>query len=222
MTIQLFIGIYTEGTTDDRFIESIIHRSFIELAVEECKPDLDIEVMTVKINRVGRSLTEQILEASRSGIQNYGISVLCVHKDADYKNDQRAVESINTALKELEKQDENYCKIITPVVPVQMIEAWMLSDKLLLKQEIGTTKTDNELGIYRDPETISDPKQAISEAIRVARAELTKRKRKNLEISDLYQPIGQKIELKKLKRLPSYNKFYDSIREAYKTLNFIG
>ena len=221
MTIQLFIGIYTEGTTDERFLESIVHRSFIELAVDECKPDLDIEVMTIAIKRNGLNFTEQVLEASKSGIENYGISILCVHKDADDRDSHRAFTEINGAFSELQKLGDEYCKLITPIVPVQMIEAWMLADKTLLKREIGTNKTDNELGINRNPEWIADPKNVISDAIRIARATLPKRRRRDLDISELYLPIGQKVELIELKKLPSFQEFYNSIRETYRRLHFM-
>lgn len=36
---------------------------------------------------------------------------------------------------------------------IQMVEAWMLADKELLKSEIGTQKSDFELGILRAPKT---------------------------------------------------------------------
>ena len=102
-----------------------------------------------------------------------------------------------------------------------MLEAWTLADKELLKKEIGTTKSDNDLGINRYPEGIGDPKQTIKEAIRIAREDLTKRRRKDLTINELYLPIGQKIEIEKLDILPSFIKFKDSIRASFRTLNYL-
>ena len=102
-----------------------------------------------------------------------------------------------------------------------MMESWMLEDKDLLKNEIGTTKTDNELGINRSPESITDPKAVIEEAIRIARQEITRRRRKELRISDLYLPVGQKVSIDKLKELPSYRRFQEDIRQAYRELHLM-
>ena len=116
--------------------------------------------------------------------------------------------------------NDDYCKILTPVIPVRMMEAWMLADKELLKSEIGTTKSDNDLKINRDPETIADPKAVIEEAIRIAQSDLPKR-RQRLTISDLYAIIGDKISINKLLSLDSYQKFQDEVRATYRTLNYM-
>lgn len=39
---QIFIGLATEGTTDIRFLESIVHRTFEDIALNEGQVDIDI------------------------------------------------------------------------------------------------------------------------------------------------------------------------------------
>jgi hypothetical protein len=103
-----------------------------------------------------------------------------------------------------------------------MTEAWMLADKELLKSEIGTDKSNSDLGIHREPETIADPKDTIKNAIRIAKENSTKRKRrKDLNISDLYQIIGQKLALSKLDGISSYQEFKNNLRDAFKQLNLL-
>jgi hypothetical protein len=97
----------------------------------------------------------------------------------------------------------------------------MLADKSLLKNEIGTNKTHNELGIYKNPEQYADPKTVIKDAIRIANQERTRRHRNELSISDLYLPIGQSIAINTLEQLPSYKKFQSNVREALKKLNYL-
>jgi len=166
---------------------------------------------------------DQVVTASRKGISENGIMILCVHTDADDENDSevflnKIVPAQNAIVS---KNDIEYCKVLTFVVPVQMIEAWMLADKDLLKRELGTDKTDNELKINKRPEQISDPKLVIEHAIRIARQNLTQRRRNDLAISELYLPIGQKISIKKLDSLPSFQKFKESIRMAFRQLNYM-
>ena len=97
----------------------------------------------------------------------------------------------------------------------------MLADTSLLKKQIGTEMKDFDLGIHRAPESIADPKQAVEEAIQKARQILPKRKRRELKIGELYQPIGQVISLKALSALPSYQKFETNVRSAFRELKLL-
>jgi hypothetical protein len=222
MSRQIFVGLMTEGNTDNRFLESIVKKTFDEIGFE-CNGDVETYVRFISIDKTGLGFVEQVLASSKKGTEEFGIMILCVHSDADSITDFNTFQNkIIPAMNEINlKNDNEYCKIITAVVPVQMIEAWMLADKELFKKEIGTYKTDNELNINRRPEEIANPKILIEEAIRIARAEFTKRRRKDLAISELYLPIGQKITIEKLDTLPSFLKFKDAIREAYRSLNYM-
>jgi len=77
------------------------------------------------------------------------------------------------------------------------------------------------LGLNKEPEKITDPKNVITEAIRISREELTKRKRRNLSIDELYQSIGAKIDLEKLDNLQSFKDFKEEIRNTYRALNHL-
>lgn len=221
MSRQIFIGLISEGTTDNRFLESIVTRTFDDIGFE-CNGEVETEVKVISIDKTGKGFTDQVIEASKKGVTDYGIMVLCVHTDSDNVHDTIMFNNkINPAQEALNTKDENFCKILTPIVPIQMIEAWMLADKELLKSEIGTNKSDLELGINRKPESIANPKNVIEDAIRIARSEFTSRRRKDLKISELYLPIGQKMQLEYLDSLGSYKKFKESIRIAYRNLNFM-
>jgi len=217
---QLLIGLYTEGNTDVRFLTSIIKRTFEEICFD-CQGDLEIlDIQNIKINK--STFSEDVISVARTGTNDFGIMVLCVHTDADDNTDTNVYQNkINPALNVLENSDEDICKNIVPVVPVQMTEAWMLADKELLKRELGTNKNDNELAIYKTAEEYSDPKEAIKNAIVIVNQERTRRHRKDLNISDLYQRIGQSISINKLKDVPSYSKFQMNIREVLKKMNYL-
>jgi hypothetical protein len=222
MTRQLFIGLFTEGSTDNRFLESVVKRAFDEAAFEAVG-DFEIYLQPINLSKQGLSFAEQVIQAAKKGLEQFGITILCIHRDADNENDSNVFQnSINPALYELsKKKDKEYCKVTTVIVPVQMMEAWLLADKDLFKKEIGTSKTDSELGINRSPETIADPKEIIKEAIRIARQDLTQKRRKDLVISEIYMPLGQKISIDKLNTLKSYLKFKQSVQSAFKVLNYL-
>lgn len=222
MSRLLHIGLFTEGSTDVRFLESVVKRTFVEIAFD-CQGEVDVEVSVVDVNKKELGFVDQILSAARKGMEELGIMILCVHVDADDKDDKAIWEyKIYPAQCKLrEGTDKELCRHLLPLVPVYMTEAWMLADKELLKQHIGTHKTDRELNIHREPEKIADPKVAICEAIRIARQEKTKRRRRDLSIAELYLPIGQQIDLNRLYSLPSYQKFRNAVVETMREMNLL-
>lgn len=219
MSKHIIIGLITEGPTDIRFLESIVRRTFEEIAFE-CIQDIDIYVHPLQTPKAG-SFVEYTKRASYDGIMSLGIMTLVIHTDADRNTYQERMNNkIIPAQKALNELDDNYCKLLTPIIPVRMIEAWMLADKELLKNEIGTTLSDSDLGINRDPEAIADPKHLIEEVIRISTEHLPQRRRR-LSISELYAIIGDTVSLTELARLDSYRKFQDAVRNTYRALHYM-
>jgi hypothetical protein len=217
---QVIIGFTAEGSTDVRFLESIIQRSFEDTAFE-CSGQ--IEILPVQfIEKRGDNFIRMVENCARHA-EELGVMVLCVHADSDSPTDSGTFNTkINPSFLAVSSlENEPVCKNLVAIVPVQMVEAWMLSDTELLKEEIGTTKRDNELGIHKFPETYADPKNAIKNAIRIARQGFARRHRHDLNISELYLPVGQKVDLNKLDILPSYQKFKEAIRESFRKLNYL-
>lgn len=219
MANYLLIGLYTEGDTDIRFLESIVRRTYEAVAFDG-RGDIDIDVCTLNIHKIGLGFVGQVKKAAKEGLRSSGIRILCIHTDADSNNDaltfEHKIEPARLAVSELE--DSEGCKVCSFVVPVYMTEAWMLADKALLKKQIGTELSDFDLGINGKAEEISQPKARIENAIRIAREGLRQRLRHKLSIAELYLPIGQQIPLERLAELPSYLKFRDSAVESLRAL----
>lgn len=222
MSNFILTGLFTEGATDERFLKSVIERTLEDIAYE-CTGDIETGVEIIRIEKTGLDFVNQVLKASQQGIEEFSIVLLFVHTDADDRTDERALETKILPVEEvlLEAESNVFCQNIVAVIPVYMTESWMMADRELLKSEIGIDKTNVELGIHRNPEELTDPKNKIEEIIRISKENLPKRRRnKGLDISDLYQIIGQKIELSELEKLNSYNKFKQSLIEKLRQLNF--
>jgi hypothetical protein len=221
MSKQIIIAVATEGTTDIRFLESIIQRTFEKIAFE-CS-DL-VEVFDpIFLEKVPGSIAEKARKYASQALDT-GAMILCLHVDADAQTDETAFASLIQPAFEAIAHRKEYQELhdtLIAIVPVQMTEAWMLADKELLKKELGTKKNYDELGINKPPESFSDPKQAIEQAIQVAKQELSKRRRYKLKIGDLYQPLGQKVDLHYLESLPSYQKFQNAVRDVFIKLNYL-
>ena len=217
---QVIIGFATEGPTDERFLRSVIQRSFEEVAFE-CRGQVEILPVQHIEHKLGNFI--EVVKNYAEEADKLGVMVLCVHADADGPTDVRTFnDKIAPAFAAVENTiDTSVCRNLAAVVPVQMMEAWMLCDKNLLKAEIGTDQNNAELGLHKNPETYANPKQVIENAIRVASQGFTRRRRHRLSISELYLPIGQKTALQKLERLPSYRKFKEGIRQAFRRLNYL-
>jgi Domain of unknown function (DUF4276) len=219
MSRFLIIGLMTEGPTDVRFLKSIVSRTFEDILYES---EETIELYDVQhLNSKPGTFVDKVLNAAEEA-QLSGITILCIHTDADSKTDEHTYINKITPAMESIYEGVDICKNIVPIVPVYMTESWMLADIDLLKEEIMTTKTNNELGLTRSPESIADPKTVIKNAINIAQADVSKRRRRyELSVGDIYLPLGQKIDIRKLEMLPSYTKFRNDIYDLLKTLHFI-
>lgn len=222
MSNFLLTGLFTEGTTDIRFLGSVVKTTLENLAIE-CSGYIETELQIIKIEKTGLSFNQQVLKAAEKAKNDFEILILFVHTDSDNRDDANVFNTKIIPAIELvyQQTDDTVCRKIVAIVPIQMTESWMLADKELLKNEIGIEGSDVDLGLHRNPEEIANPKAVIENIIRISKENQVKRKRnKGLTVSDLYQIMGQKIELAELEKLPSYLKFKNSLIEKLTELNF--
>ena len=220
MTSQIIIGLIAEGTTDVKFLKNVIFRTVEEVSWE-CKAQLDIydiQLITAK----GDSFVEKMTDALRKAYAY--TNALCIHADADSATIDRVMQRKFKPLFDSVAllNEESICKVIIPTIPVQMIESWMLADKSLLKRLINAGKlSDTDLFIDKMPEQYADPKSVINEAIRIAMSSHTKRRRDQITIDDLYETLGNQIDLTSLRLLPSYRIFEENVRDAFRKLKLL-
>jgi hypothetical protein len=215
----LTIAYTVEGPTDVRFLHNVIQRTFEDVAFL-CEGEIDVYQAVHIPNPKTGGFIDNVIEIARLA-SDMGIHVLCVHTDADADRDIAAFENrINPAFAAVNASPLNLCKNLVAIVPVQMVEAWMLADLDLLRVELDTKESTAQLGIARAPETIADPKSVIENAVRLSQSNKPKKSR-TLTISELYQPIGQKISMDALESLPSYRKFKSSVVQVFRQLNYL-
>lgn len=222
MSNFILTGLFTEGTTDIRFLESIVKTTLENLALE-CSGYIETELQIINIEKSSLSFNQQVLKAAEKAKNDFGVLILFVHTDSDNREDSNVFKNkIIPAIDLVQQQDDDaVCKQIVAIVPIQMTESWMLVDKELLKNEIGIESSDSELGLSKNPEEITNPKNVIENIIRISKESQVKRKRnKGITIADLYQIVGQKTDVSKLEKLASYMKFKNSLIEKLRDLNF--
>jgi len=218
---QLFIGLIAEGITDYRFLEPIVEKALVDIAFN-CKGQIDIDVKVIICDK-GDSFADYVLNASKIGCQEFGITMLIVHADADNLSSNNVYEhKINPTRILLDQQsNDTHCKNLVALIPIRETEAWMLADKAVFIKSIGTKKNEHELNIIGKPETFNNPKERIEEAIRIGRADMPKKLRNNLKISELYSYLGQAIQIENLKTFQSYIDFENNIKQELIKLNLL-
>jgi hypothetical protein len=225
--MYISVGLLVEGTTDVTFLQPIIQKTLDEIAFD-CSGQIDTNIIILEREKKPEKINfaERILDVSKTGWEKYSLQILCVHSDADDRTSatvfQTKIIPARNALSVLSDEEaKEHCTCLVAIVPIQETEAWMLADKVLLKEEIGTKKSDSELDINRAPETIASPKEVIANAIRIACQDAPSRRRRDLTISDLYAPVGQRLELDKLRTLSAYQAFEEEMRDAFRHLNLL-
>lgn len=201
-----------EGPTDERFLGKIIERTLYDI-IAKSYTDLQVYVPYFAGKSSLKNLKYQLTDI-------LGFTVICIHADADNATPKRALEERVQPLVELILEHRPEQKTV-PIVPVYMVEAWMLADSAALKEELSTDRSYQELGIKIPVESITDPKKALQGAIHIIDQALPPKQRGQNTLGSLYEELSNNIDLHELKKLPSYQAFYKALENSLKTLHFI-
>jgi hypothetical protein len=217
----LSLALYSEGPTDSRFLPPVIVNTARYILDKHHQRETGISAIHLIEVKNKKRRAEAILQAAIAASDYHA---LIIHADADHPSAEKArIERFEPGLQLVQRAKGDRCRSLLPIIPVQATEAWMLADYELLLAEIGTTLTPTKLGIPTNPElveSIVNPKNKLKEVVRAAYASRTKRRRKS-DIDFLYEPIGDRISLERLKQVPSYQEFVVDLTETLVTLNFI-
>ena len=114
MIKQLIIGLACEGKTDERFLLSIIKRTF-ENVVFQYTTNIEIlDVQTIKVPN--KAFIEYAYDSALEGTKSFGILIFCLHTDSDSNSDSDAFKSkINPAIENINSKEGDICKTVVPI-----------------------------------------------------------------------------------------------------------
>src|SRR5712692_4028151 len=140
------VALYAEGPTDQLFLSEVIRRTAKQNLNQSGQPYIDVKpVDSISFSKIGMKRDECILQAARRAAS---CNILIIHADADYRTAERAFkERFDPGYLLVQQAQEDVCRCVLPLVPVQMTEAWMLADPEALKAALGTSKNAQELGL---------------------------------------------------------------------------
>ena len=134
---MLILALYPEGSTDARFLPPIIQRTAERIITQYGHNDVDVSKLVIVPRQHDQRREECILSAVRHACRS--CHALIVHADADNRTPDRALsERIQPGFDLVSCSNEDVCKHLIPVIPVRMIEAWMLADHNALRAVIET------------------------------------------------------------------------------------
>ncbi len=219
----LVTALYAEGRSDERFLPRIIQRAAVDLLSRRGRRVVDVLEPTLLTPDEKQSRAEDILAVARKAS---GYHALFIHADADAPTPDRAyterIEPGVMRVRSARTSGAAVCADLIPVIPIQATEAWLLADADALRAVIGTNARSADLGIPLVPheiEGLANPKQRLSEIVRRAMA-VRPRRRRNLDIGELYEPLADRIHLAQLERLPAYQQFSDDLARTLASLGF--
>lgn len=218
---NLALALYAEGSTDDDFLPLIIQRTTQVILVRYGQRRIIVPAIElIKLDEKKSTRAECILQAATLANRYHA---LVVHSDADHPNREKALqERIQPGFDLVQQSSTAMCKNLLPIIPIQTVEAWMLVDHEMLRAELRTRLSTQDLEIPEKAklvEAIAKPKQRLEEAVSKANRQL--RLRQRIEVRSLYGPLGKKIRLERLSQLAAYQQFVQDLTSTLKKLNMI-
>lgn len=224
---EVTIALYAEGSTDNRFLPVIIQRTCIAILIRYERFNTDVllpQGIYVDKTRVDSKLDHCILDAAR---QAYGYHLLIVHADGDSGDYQQARnERFEPGYVLVQQNQDTVCKILIPIIPIRMIEAWLLADQEALKEVLHISSAIHELHNFGIPEKTKeveryrDPKNILLQIIRKIYPRLPERRHKQI-LANLYEELAPIISIERLLQVPSYQQFIKDLEAAFQMLNLI-
>jgi hypothetical protein len=121
-------------------------------------------------------------ERITASLDLYPCDLLCIHRDAEREPLATRRTEIIRALDEVEQQG-THRPVVVCVIPVRMLEAWLLFDEVSIRTAAGNPRGHADLDIPRlaDIERLPDPKERLRQVMRTASG-LSGRRLQRLEI----------------------------------------
>lgn len=216
----LLLALYAEGSVDRRFLPSIIQRTSEVILAMFGETIIDIPD-TIIIPKRYDNLDECILYAAREAKDHH---ILFIHNDSDNLTYDGALQQrFIPGFKRVQQEREEVCRQLVPIIPIRMVEAWMLADYHALCQVLGTNLDSQALGLpskVSQVENIAKPKETISGMIRKINAG-SSRRRRTVNLDTRYELLARQINLNMLLELSSYKQFVKALMEILEELHLI-
>lgn len=215
---ELRFTLLGEGSSDRALlpvIEWLLGRHLPAVALQSAWADLG------RLVRPPRTLAGRIA----TSVDLYPCELLFVHRDADRERHIRRVEEVQRAAQQAGLSLAARSLTLPPVVamvPVRMLEAWLLTDEAALRMAAGNPNGRDPLDLprVRELETIANPKEIFRQAFLTASG-LSSRRRRGVSPSPVRvaQLTG---DFSPLLALPAFQALEDELLRALRQHRWTG
>jgi len=225
MSDYLALAIHREGTTDYRFLGPLLLRAAEEIC-STARRSIQVSETLTELRTNKREPTEQLRVESAVQSQTSPDFVIFIHADGSgdwrqaYNNHVGPVAS--TLVDKLGFRREQ----IVGVVPVREMEAWALVCGDTIRKVFNTDLKDGQLGLSASSpagvENITDPKKELNNAYnQVLGRRVVRRSSRRETAASFLAELGREVPIKKLRLVPSFQRFEDDLRKALVALGYL-
>jgi len=159
--------------------------------LQEQMKDWAIQPAWADLRRL-RHPPSKLEEKIRVAIELYPCDILFIHRDAERANPETRLKEIETAVNEV--KDRGTARVVR-VVPVRMLEAWLLIDPRAIRRAAGNPNGVGDLRIpdLRNLEKLPNPKAILHDLLRRA-SELHGRRAKSFNATKAVHNIPKFVE----------------------------
>lgn len=197
---DLTFALIREGTSDDGLVPHI--RSLLLLAGATSALGAAREYKGPTAQRIAKVLAEEVV-----------VDLIFVHRDADDRDHTPRLVEITSAANAADCAEK-----VVPVLPVQELEAWLLTDSVAIRTVVGKPRGTSPLGLpaIRNIESTSSPKEVLEAACIAASDASGTRRRKEAKLFGRHRgTLLERLDLNgDVRRLASWQRFVDATKAA--------
>ncbi len=183
----------------------------LEWLLEEHVEETAIMGQWADLGFLRKAPRKALVERIRATAEFYPCDVLFVHRDAEKEPALMRADEIHSALRQAGIDSE--CAVC--VVPVRMLEAWLLFDEKAIRKAANNPNGESSLDLpkLKTVESLPDPKKILHDAIRSASG-LSGRRASGLNVGVAVQRISELVtDFTPLRRLPAFRHLEEQIAE---------
>jgi hypothetical protein len=204
---ELRYTLISDGSSDRAFLP-ILKWLLIDLGIDYAIRDKWADF--TRLPNPPKSLQEKISVA----LDLYPCHLLFIHRDAEKESRQKRLDEIQEALRLANISDFP----VVSVIPIRMLEAWLLFDKSAIRQAAGNPngKCEVRLPTLKKVEDLPDPKSELLNILKDA-SELNGRRLKNFRERQAVQNIARNIkDFSLLNNLSAFQALKEDLAETIK------
>jgi len=151
----------------------------------------------------------------RQSIDYYPCHLLFVHRDAETEPRETRVDEIRRAVEEVCRQLGSAAPAVC-VVPVRMMEAWLLVDEAAIREAADNPRGRRPIDLpnLSRLEDLPDPKKVLHDLLRTASGYTARRQRKLKTHARVFRVSERITDYSRLRQLPAFRALEQDLRDV--------